>query len=443
MTNLNPRKNRISDIIGYLVDDQVGIIRHVDELPRDASEPRFFHFSAEACNTSAFARQRNFGKTGGASIEREAALSKAVGEAVERYCSAIYDQGDWPFTSYASADFTCVPPREFSLYSDRQYNEPGFPYSSFDNARVVRWAPTQDLVSDETWFIPASMVFLPYYYCLEEGEEPIVQPISTGLACHGSIAEATISAICEVIERDAFTITWQARLAMPHIRIESLSDRNRGIVARLEQNGSKVVLVDITLDIGVPTILAILRAESTEAPALVFAASADLDPERAVAKSLEEVAHTRQLAQDLKCNQEPIVAQAHYKNIVHQDDHVLLYCDHRNVPLADFIWSSRKEKAFNQLKPLATGDYEKDQKALARRISALGYRVLIANVTTPDIESLGLAVVRAIIPGFHPLFMGHRFRSLGGTRLYTVPQQLGYRGLSRDFEDNPAPHPYP
>jgi ribosomal protein S12 methylthiotransferase accessory factor len=287
------------------------------------------------------------------------------------------------------------------------------------------------------------MVFLPYYYAVEDGEEPIAQPISTGLACHSSVAEAAISALCEVIERDAFTITWQARVAMPHIQVESLSARNREIVGRLEKIGSKVVLVDITLDIGVPTILTILRTESLEAPALVFAASADLDPERAVTKSLEEVAHTRQLAQDLKTNQPPLLPQLHYKNIVHQDDHVLLYCDHKNVPLAEFIWSSHKQKSFSDVKTLATDNHQNDLKSLVRRISALGYRVLVANITTPDIEQLGLTVVRTIIPGFHPLFMGHRFRAIGGSRLYTVPQQLGYRGLSRDCGDNPAPHPYP
>jgi ribosomal protein S12 methylthiotransferase accessory factor len=54
-----------------------------------------------------------------------------------------------------------------------------------------------------------------------------------------------------------------------------------------------------------------------------------------------------------------------------------------------------------------------------------------------------LKVVRAIIPGFHPLFMGHKLRALGGSRLWQVPQSLGYQGINRDTGDNPAPHPYP
>jgi ribosomal protein S12 methylthiotransferase accessory factor len=52
-------------------------------------------------------------------------------------------------------------------------------------------------------------------------------------------------------------------------------------------------------------------------------------------------------------------------------------------------------------------------------------------------------VVRALIPGFNPLFMGHHIRALGGERLWSVPQKLGYSGVNRATGDNPYPHPYP
>jgi len=67
---------------------------------------------------------------------------------------------------------------------------------------------------------------------------------------------------------------------------------------------------------------------------------------------------------------------------------------------------------------------------------------LLADVTTEDMRDLGLLVVRAVIPGFHPLFMGHQFRALGGTRLWEIPQKFGYPGISREHGDNPLPHPF-
>jgi ribosomal protein S12 methylthiotransferase accessory factor len=39
--------------------------------------------------------------------------------------------------------------------------------------------------------------------------------------------------------------------------------------------------------------------------------------------------------------------------------------------------------------------------------------------------------------------MGHRNRALGGQRLYSVPQLLGFEGLEHGAPDNPYPHPFP
>jgi ribosomal protein S12 methylthiotransferase accessory factor len=76
-------------------------------------------------------------------------------------------------------------------------------------------------------------------------------------------------------------------------------------------------------------------------------------------------------------------------------------------------------------------------------VSSVGERGLRSDLTSSDVGNLGLAVVRAVIPGFHPLHMGFKTRALGGQRLWSVPQRLGYPGISLESGDNPAPHPYP
>ncbi len=67
----------------------------------------------------------------------------------------------------------------------------------------------------------------------------------------------------------------------------------------------------------------------------------------------------------------------------------------------------------------------------------------MCDVTTEDVRALGLTVVRALVPGYHPLFMGYHLRALGGERLWTIPQRLGYRGITRADGDYPYPHPFP
>jgi ribosomal protein S12 methylthiotransferase accessory factor len=425
------------------MDKHVGLIRTVEESPRDAGAPAYFHYYARACNTGAFCHQSNFGNTGGASTSREIALCKAVGEAIERYCSAIYEQGELPLTSFDNATFPCVFPDEFALYQEEQYAQEKFPLAPFTRKTLLRWAPAETLSSGDVSYVPASMVYAPYYPDPASSEASITQCITTGLACHLTHAQAIIAAICEVIERDAFTITWQARLIRPQLRLETLSESNRDLVDRFERIGSDIKLIDLTMDHGIPTILSALRSGRANAPALVFAASSDLNPEQAVRKSLEELAHTRRLAQILKAERPLFSTSPPYANVDYQDAHVHMYCDPAYAPLAEFIFSSEKYVDLQQLPNLATGNPELDAAVLTERVSAVGHRIFIADLTTEDVRALGLSVVRAVIPGFHPLFMGHHLRALGGTRLWEVPRRLGVFGMPRESGGNPAPHPFP
>lgn len=430
-------------ILGQLIDEHVGLIRSVVEIPREAGAPEFFHFYADACNTRVFCAQQNFGKTGGASTDRGIAMAKAVGEAIERYCSAIFDPQDFALTSYDDAPFLCVAPDRFALYSVEQYQQAEFPYVPFLNSTPVRWTPAVDAMTGKTFHVPAAMVYVPYAYTDQDGEPPITQRISTGLACHSTPAEAAETAICEVIERDAITIAWQAMLGMPQIRINSLSESNRDLVARFERTGSSVTLLNLTLDHAIPTILSVFQGSTSDSPALVCAAASHLDPEHAVRKSLEELAHTRRMAQQLKSSSPPFLPSLHYENVSTQDDHVHLYCNDTNTPLARFLLGSPKQVDFAEIENLATGHPQTNLGMLIEKIRAINHQVLLKTITTPDVVELGLSVVRAIIPGFHPLFLGHRVRALGGSRLWEVPQRLGYGGVYREQGANPAPHPFP
>lgn len=433
---------RLFDMMDYLIDERVGVVRHLIEVKRDAGAPNLFSFYARACDVSALCSQRNFPDAGGASSDRQLAMAKAVGEAVERYCAAFYDPQALPFYSYGTAPFLCIPPDRFALYSRKQHQQNDFPYARFDHNTPIRWTPTIDLTTCTEHFVPAATVYVPYLYDKALGEAPIMQSISTGAACHCSRSEASVSAICEVIERDGFMIAWQARLSMPHILIETLSDKNRDLVARYERTGASVNILNITMDHGIPTILSVLRNKQSDAPAFVFAAAAHLDPEQAVRKSLEELALTRRLAQELKM-QMPCIDATNFENVTNQDGHIRLFCEQTSAPYAEFIFSSTKFTAFEEIPNFSQGSPDLDLKVLVEKINAIDFQVLLADLTTPDIRDLGLYVARAIIPGFHPLFFGHRVRALGGDRLWSVPQSLGYEGIKRESGDNPVPHPYP
>jgi len=65
-------------------------------------------------------------------------------------------------------------------------------------------------------------------------------------------------------------------------------------------------------------------------------------------------------------------------------------------------------------------------------------------VTWPDVERLGLRVIKTLAPELCPLDASHRARFLGGDRLRRAAHELGLlpRPLRPD-ELNSDPHPFP
>lgn len=433
---------RLTGTLAMVLDEQVGLISQVREHPAEADSPTFFRFNCTAANTEAFGEYRNFAVGGGAATTRGGALAKAIGEAIERYCAAIYDKRDCPLASYANAAFSCIHPAQFALYSQAQCRRPGFMFDGFTSASAVRWTPAIDLSTGNAVHVPAAMVYLPYFFHEGGDEAPVTEPISTGLACHCSYEEAALGGLCEVIERDCFSITWQARLSRPRIRTATLSDANRDLVARFEDVGYSVHLMDIGNETGVPVVLAVARHERDFVP-IVVAAAAAMSAEQAVRKALEELAHTERYAFQIKSEVGRIGADPQFDNIVGQLDHVNFWTDPAVTHLAEFLFRSEKTTDYREMPDLSDGSVRAQLDRLVSRIGESGYRPLVCDITTPDVGELGLTVVRALVPGYHPLFMGYHHRALGGTRLWTIPQRLGYRGIDPATGDNPFPHPFP
>ncbi len=433
---------RLADALPYIFDSRTGIIGNVREHPAEIDSPRFFRYNCTAANTEAFGDYRNFAVGGGAATTREMALAKTIGEAIERYCAAIYDKHKMPLSSFDKAPFDCIHPSDFVLYSTKQHEYADFMFDPFLSNSPVRWMAAHDLFHKTTVHVPAAMVYVPYFF-YEGGEEtPITQPISTGLSCHCSYEEAAIGALCEVIERDCFMITWQAQLSRVQIRQDTLSPVNRDLLRRFEAVGYQVYLMDISNESKIPAILAVARHAGNFVP-LVVAASVALSPEEAIRKALEELAHTERYAFQIKGEVPRLAPDVEFDNIVGQVDHVNFWLDPSHAQHADFLHASQEMRDFRDLPNFDAGAPAASLALLVNRIQQTGYRALMVDITTPDIRELGIWVVRGLIPGYHPLFMGYHHRPLGGERLWRIPQQLGFAGLPPEAKDYPFPHPFP
>ena len=434
--------NGLTHLIDKLVDNEVGVLSSIAEMRLAAGAPPFFHYVIHPCNTRAFSEYAIPGPGGAAGSDRKSAVTRVVLDGIASYCAALISEedGKHPVRPAYGAPFRCVVPENFALFSDDQYAQPDFPWVPFNRHTPVQWSEAVNPLADTPIFIPSAMRFLTAPAVLGFNEAPIAPPTSTGLACHCIAACAATEAICDVIECDALALLWQAKLSMPQIRVETLSDANYELVSRFERTGGSITLFKIEFDLGIPTVLAVLSDSRPGAPARTFAAGTSLSPENAVRRSLEMLAHVHQYCQLLKAQD---CAYQDQQSVRDQSQHLRFWSDPRNSSQADFLFSSRERIEFDQLKDLSSGHPGRDLEKLLNNIDAAGYDTLLANLTTPDIADLGLTVIRAIIPGLHPLFFGYHSRALGGRRLWEIPQRLKLGGIKPKTGDNPLPHPFP
>jgi ribosomal protein S12 methylthiotransferase accessory factor len=430
----------ILDLWPDLVDPHTGVVREVVEFRIDDDDPPFVHYLSTASNTEAFGYLPNFGNNGGAAATARAAIAKALGEAVERYCAAFFRPDDLIYSRHGDLHETATHPDGYALYTSAQYAAPGFPWRPFDSDTTVAWTRGISLVTGETTLVPAAYVYVPYRYQRSRSETPITQPISTGLACGTSLQDATLTALCEVIERDAFTITWQARLSRPRIQADSLPVDLMARLDRFRSVGLTVHLIDITTDIACPTVLTVAEGFTPTSPAVAVAAAAHPDPDIAMRKSLEELAHTRKFASQCMDFMPPVPVDIENEHPAVDDQraHLRFYCPQEAKPLAEFAWAGTEEICLRDIRTTTSQTLD----ALVADVAATGQDIIAVDLTTSDVAELGLHVVRVVVPGLHPLHMGHAFRCRGGDRLATIPLHLGASDWSPE-RDNPYPHPFP
>jgi ribosomal protein S12 methylthiotransferase accessory factor len=438
------RLDRILGLWDQLVDFKVGVIQRIEELRIDDDDPDFFHYYSKACNTARFTAMKNFSDNGGASTDRYIAIAKAMGEAVERYCSAIYDPETFHFAAYRDLTRAAVHPSLLSMYRADQFHWPEFPWQPFTVETPVHWTRGISLVTGKEVLLPAAAVYVPFHFRGQTRSAFIIQPISTGLACGSSFTEAALSGLCEVLERDAFTITWQSRLSRPRLDHETLPKSVKDLIARFNAVGISIKLMNMTTDIRVPSILCIGVCGARTSPAIAVAAATDPSAERALQKALDELAHTRKYAKHLMryIPEVPVQVDEGHPLVKDQRDHLRFYCPQSAIAFAEFAWASSEITAFDDL-PDLSGEPSDQLQEVVRRTAAAGMEPVAVDLTTPDIASLGLHVVRTVVAGAHPLCMGHGNRALGVSRLYDVPPRLGYQGLAHGGMDNPYPHPFP
>ena len=417
-----------------LVDEETGIIRTLYEAPVAPDAPAIFGCGTLCSDYGVLGYPSETATSGSTSLSRNQAIAGAIGEAVERYSASFVPFDDLVIDSYASLDGSAIAPWSLTLYDDEQYAHAAVGYEAPGLDTPIGWVSGYSLSRGADVLVPAFAVYQPYRSRV--GERPVVQQITTGLASGNTLEEAVLSAICEVVERDAAMLTWLQWRQPPKVSVRpGAAPYAAAALARFRDLTRYVTLLDITSDFGIPAYLAVWYGPIDQEHGGVFASCANLDAERAAVGALNELAQCLMWAGSL-LDTRVHVPDPSTETLSSIEDHVLWPLRAASRSAFEFVRSSTD---VTEVRP-SSADAQHVLGAIqacVRQIAERGLEVVVVDVTSPDVRDAGLHVVRAIVPGAQPLFFGtglHRISLRARTSAYSA---RGADGI------NLHPHPFP
>jgi len=435
----------VGDIIAAtpeLVSRRCGLVTLYEEMPKDVSEPtRAYVWRAELANHR-FDPKPDPEQTScaGKGMTREAAQATALGEAIERYSSGCWEPGEILFGALGDLGVPALDPRQLVLYRPEQYAE--LPYVPFEETTVMGWVPARSLVGGEEVLVPALAVFMSYH--VAHHHEHLCPITSNGLGAGTTPAASVLSGLLEVLERDAFMITWMNRLPVTAVDPATHPDPEVvGLWRAYDRRGVRLHLVRLPTDHPAHVFMGI-AVDEADGPSAVVGLGADLDPARAARKAVLEVGQIRPALRlslrdpESRARVAQLVDDPHL--VADIDDHDLLYTDRRTLPKLGFLLDRAREPF-----DWATEGPADAAAALSQLVGHLGDTgrdVLTCDLTPPELARLSLHTARVIVPWFQPIHFGWKETRLGGPRLFEVPHRLGLTtapSAPADLNDDPHP----
>jgi len=422
-----------------LVSPHTGIIRALDRFTKPYTEFDLpVLWQAELANFHLRKQQDDLRYGVGRGMTDEQAIFGAVGEAIERYCGGIVDNQQLIVSSYEELDNRAVPSSVFSPFSHQQYSHPNFSFPAFEPTTQTSWINALSLTSNQQVLIPAFLVYLDW-----DGNQPgdhILPVTSNGMASGPTWEFAAYRGLCELIERDAFIITWLNRLPAPRIHFDHLPGIETEIARHYARFGIELVAFDLTTDIQVPVFMAMLIDHSGKSPAVATGLGCDLNGATAFHKAIFEVCQAR--FGDIEAMATGAGTNLNkYSDVQNLDDHNAFFYKTARLSELDFLFHSHQSCQVEDLPNYAPESEAEKLPLVIAKLNSVGAEPYLVEITTPDIASLGFRVVRTLASEIVPIYFGYGQEPLGMRRLFEVPERLGYGGRRTVDDLNPCPHP--
>ncbi|HXT16915.1 MAG TPA: YcaO-like family protein [Gemmatimonadaceae bacterium] len=158
-----------------------------------------------------------------------------------------------------------------------------------NTADSVDCVDAEELLSGATVSVPAELVFFPYL----PSQGRLFGNTTNGLASGSTVAEATLHALLEVVERDAVSFM-NVRSGVRGVRLDTLPSTVRALLGAIESADCEIAVRELPSEFGLPTFHAAVFDRARIASLTVAAGyGCHADPEIALVRAVTEACQSR------------------------------------------------------------------------------------------------------------------------------------------------------
>lgn len=373
----------------------------------------------------------------GKGTQRDAAALVATCEALERYHIAFKRPRE-QLVCAAFSELTverAVDPRTlfFGSAPSAAHSEGFAPYT---DAQPMLWTWATELGSERSLLIPAQEVW--FNTDRFPGERRFVNTTSSGCAVGNSLEEASLFALLEAIERDAYLTGWYVRRRCSRIDLDAIRHESFQLLRKRWHAAFPsydFALYDITSDTRIPAVAGIAFRLRGTGPRTFHATAARLCAERACYAVLKDLTgFAPEVPPERRARWSELLADP--ARIRTPENHFEFYALDDAMDRIDVAFGASGHitdtTAMNRacvVPEAARYDLRSVLHQVAGHLQTIGASILIKDITHAEFRRRGIRCVKAVTPNLYPLWFG-----LASARFSVTPR---LQRLAREFTGRP------
>lgn len=376
----------------------------------------------------------------GVSGVKSVALSKSLGEIIERMVTALRDEN----VNILIASPNEIGTRNAMVYPPKYHRFLDIQKKTYgelcqDRDTKFTWVVGVNMITGEKTYIPRQMT--SWFQGARTSSKMLLGPTSNGSACYFSKDGAILRGLLEVTHRDAFMVHWLTQIPPKVIRKDTLPIKARETIRLFESRGLSLYILDTT-SIPIPSVCIVAISDQSETPQIVVSAAAALTFEEAIISGLEEMMtcggvffteDSGQLKEELD-EPKPFISK------IGKTSRQLYWKGKDKVERFEWFISGEQVSYADACKknvPSEISESDKLKECL-EVLKKLGvdYFPVIYSPKNRIPDELGLHIAQVFVPKAFPLYLLERYGTFDSDRLKEFALS---RGVSH-WELNPFPH---